>query len=224
MAVIKRNVVSGDIEKRIITGIITNDNFCSKMQKMAVPKFFKIDYAKTIFEWASDYYRSYKKAPGKEIRNIFAVEQDRIKEADAELIRSFLADISAAYAKGEYEKANFDLLSEHAKDYCRERSLELAIERIQGHLSRGKLDEAESEMRSYNKITKGLSEWFNPLDPQNIKQVFEEDKENILFRLPGPLGEMAGDFERDWLIAFMAPMKRGKSWILQEFAVHALMA
>lgn len=219
---IRRSVVSGDIEKRIITGIITDDNFCGQIIKMAKKQYFKIDFARQVFLWCSDYFKLYKKAPGKEIKNIFLVEQEKIKEADAELVKSFLSGLSDNY--DEESKVNYAYLIDQTRDYFRERSLALLAEKVQGELARGRVDQAETEVRNFSKVTKEISNWFNPFDISNVNQVFADDDTNKLFRLSGSLGEMSGYFERDWLIAFMSPLKRGKSWWLQELAIHALHA
>jgi len=218
MASIRRHVVSGDIEKRIITGAIVDDNYCSQLIKMAKKHHFKIDFARTVFQWVEDYYRLYKKAPGNEIRNIFMTEQESLKEAEADLVREFLQQLS-----DNSDKAT-PYLVDQSRDYIRERNLDMLADRIKGELARGRIDEAEEAARSYSRISKDTSQWFNPLDVANVNQVFSENETNRLFRFPGALGDMAGYFERDWLVAFMAPMKRGKSFWLQELAIYALMA
>ena len=218
---IKRNVVSGDIEKRIIIGMIVDDNFCGQMSRMAKKQYFKIDFSITVFQWVLDYYKIYKKAPGKEIQNIFSVEQEKLKESNANLISEFLLSLSENYE--ENGKINVEHLVDQAREYFRERSLFLLAEKIQGELARGRIGHAETEVRNFNRVTKDISKWFNPFDAVNINQVFMDDESNKLLKLQGNLGEMIGWLERDWLISFMASMKKGKSWMLQELAIQALM-
>jgi len=223
LAGIKRGVVSGDIEKRIITGAIVNDQFCSQLCKMAQKHYFKIDYARIIYLWVKLYFKQFKKSPGKEIQNIFAVEQDMMKEADADLVKTFLSDLSQKYAEGDGH-INYEYLTEQTRNYFKERSLILLSEKIQGQIAMGRVEQAEEEVRNYNRVAKNISNWFNPFEQSTIGMIFDEDESNQLFAMPGVLGELGGKFERDWLIAFMAPMKRGKSWWLQELAVAAIEA
>ncbi len=216
---IRRVSFGDDIEKRIITGIITDDNLCGHIVRMAKKQYFKIDFARQVFLWCVDYFKLYKKAPGAEIKNIFAAEQEKMREADAELVKVFLSNLSDSY---EEQKINYDHLVDQATEYFRQRALTILKEKIEGELSRGRIDQAEMEVRNFSKLTKEISKWFNPFDIASINQVFLDDESNRLFKLPGNLGEMSGHFERDWLVAFMSPMKRGKSWWLQEISIHAL--
>ncbi len=223
MANIKRGIVSGDIEKRIITGAIVNDQFCSQLCRMAQKHYFKIDYARIVYLWLQAYYKQFKKAPGKEIQNIFAIEQDTMKEADADLVKIFLSELSQKYAEGDGH-INYEYLADQARNYFKERSLILLSEKIQGHIALGRIEHAENEVRNFNRVTKNISNWFNPFDQATIGTIFDDDESNQLFAMPGVLGELGGKFERDWLVAFMAPMKRGKSWWLQELAIAAIEA
>lgn len=217
---IKRNLVSNDIEKKILTGLIVSDNYYKQVQKMLKKQYFKVPYIQTIYKWASEYYNIYKENPGKEIQTIYNIEKENIKEADASIIGQFLNNLSNDYEQSSF---NVDYLVDQTKIYFRERSLYLLAEEVQAALARGKLANAEQMIKEYNKVAQQTSSWFNPFDQKNISNIFEEDNDK-LFRLPGELGEMSGWFERDWLIAFMGPMKRGKSWWLQELAIHALMS
>jgi hypothetical protein len=220
MAVIRRNIVSGDLEKRILIGLITNDDFCSKLIRISDKHYFKMDYARQVYQWCQEYFKIYKRAPGKEIQNIFIAEKPAIKEADEIIMTEFLSELSEQYSGN---KTNNELLFEQSRDYFRERALNLLAEKIQNNVVRGRIDQAEDDVRNFHKVSNELGKWFNPFDASNINQVFSDDESNKLFRFPGDLGEMIGDFERDWLVAFMAPMKRGKSWWLQELVIHALM-
>ena len=224
MAVIKRNIVAGDIEKRIITGAIVNDRFCSQLCRMAQKQYFQIDYAKIVYLWIQAYHRKFKKSPGKEIQNIFSVEQEKMKEVDAELVKIFLSNLSNEYSLEGIKRINYEYLVDQTRDYFRERSLVLLSEKIQGNVSLGRVNDAENEVRKFNRIVKSISAWSNPLDQAVISSVFDEGDENQLFAMSGALGDMGGKFERDWLVAFMGPMKRGKSWWLQELAISALTA
>jgi hypothetical protein len=188
---------------------------------MAKKQYFKGDFSRQVFLWCADYFKLYKKAPGKEIQNIFAVEKDGLNSADAELIKVFLSNLSDQYEAE--KKANYALLVDQSRDYFRQRALVLLAEKISGEVAKGRVDQAEAEIRNFNRISKDISNWFNPLEVSAVDTVFQDDESNKLFRFSGALGEMVGDLERDWLVAFMAPLKRGKSWWLQELAIHALM-
>lgn len=217
-----RTEVSNDIEKRIITGLIVDDSYCRDAMLMVKVKYFKIDYARRIFQWISDYYKKYKSAPKKEIQNIFVAESLSLREAESELIEIFLQNISDKYEQD--DSFNCGYLLDQTKFFCRDRSLEILAETIEGFRIQGKLDKAEEALRNFDKIAKTTNNWINPLGETEVKRFMSERDKNKLFKLPGVLGEMMGWFEREWFIAVMGPMKRGKSFYGWEIAYHALTA
>uniref|UniRef100_A0A6M3LYX5 Uncharacterized protein n=1 Tax=viral metagenome TaxID=1070528 RepID=A0A6M3LYX5_9ZZZZ len=219
MTKIYRHSVDNDIEKKILTGLIINDEFCTGMQKMMKEQYFQIDYARIVIKWIQEHFKCYKKSPGKDIQTIYQAEKGSLKEADATLLGKFLSSLSEEYESG--ETLNCEYLLDQAKDYFRERSLTILSEKVQSDLLRGRIDHAETEVKNYSKVVKELGTWFNPFDKSEIHKLFTESND-FIFKLPEEFGKLAGEFEREWLIAFMGPMKRGKSFMLEEFCIQAL--
>jgi hypothetical protein len=219
MAKIHRYSVDNDVEKRIVTGMIVSDPFCTSIQKMIKLQYFQIDYAKIVAGWVQEYYKAWKKAPGSTLQSVFQSEKASLAEADAYLIGKFLADLSKEYEDG--EPFNHEYWLDKARDYFRERSLSILKEKIEVNLIRGKIDQAEIEVKNFSKVVKELGTMSNPFEKSTIYKIFNAENDFIL-RLPDELGDLAGDLEREWFIAFMGPMKRGKSWMLQELAFQAL--
>lgn len=215
---LRRRKVSNEIEKEIVTGMIVDDRYCQDAVKMIRKSFFQIDFAARVAFWVSDYYDSYRKAPGKDIQNIFEVEKDNLKEAEEDLISVFLAGLSDNY---EQENFNREYLLDRTIFYFGERSLDLLSKNISGYLGRGRPDLAVDEVRKYSEIAKTISNWSNPLEEEVVIDSFM-DTDKTWFKLPGALGNLIGDLEREWLLCFIGPMKRGKSFYLQEVAIHAI--
>jgi hypothetical protein len=221
MTKIIRHTVSTEIEQKILTGMIVNDEYCTKIQKMIKVSYFQNTYARIVLGWIQDYFKGYKKSPGKQIQDVYRAEKDNLKEADVELIGTFLSNLSANYETS--TSINYEYLIDQTRDYFRERSLTILSEKVRGELGRGKIDGAEQAVKNFSKVVKNIVNWENPFERASINENFNAQTD-VLFRLPGELGEMAGYFEREWLVAFISPMKRGKSWMLQEFAIDALSA
>jgi replicative DNA helicase len=218
MAVIRRQTVaSADVEKKIITGMIVNDQFLTDMQRMAKKHYFTIPYAQTVFSWIQDYYKKYKKSPGAIIQDIYKSEREKLRESEADLMAQFIDGLSA-YSND----ANYDYLADQARDYFRERAIDLLVDSVRGNTLRGKIDQAENDIKNFSKVVKDLGTWFNPTSTQNIQNTVCERDSDVLLTLPGALGKMCGPIEREWLVALMGPMKRGKSWYLQEIAIEAV--
>jgi replicative DNA helicase len=220
MAYTRQEISDGDVERKIITGIIVDDHFCRDCVPIIKMKYFKADYTKQIAQWVFDYYKKYKKAPRKDILSIFQAESAKMKDAEALIIEKFLEDISSQYE--EDQSFNKEYLFDQAVKFCDKRSLEILRDQIDGYVIQGKIDKAASEVRSFNKVAKETSRWVNPFDKDEIAKTLEDDQEDNLFKLPGALGEMIGYLKRAWLIAIMGPMKRGKSFYAWEFAYWAL--
>lgn len=218
--IIKRNLVSADIEKKILTGLIISDNFIKQSYKLINRNYFKSSYSVAVVDWILDYYKHYKEAPKKHIQDIYNTEKEGLKESDSNIIGQFLTNLSNEYVNG--ENFNDDYLLDQTKVYFRNRSLTILADKIQGKLGTGKLEDAEALIRNYSKVAQQMSNWFDPFDKKNIQQVFADDSSDNLFKFSDELGEMTGWMKRDWLVAFMASMKKGKSWMLQELAIHAL--
>lgn len=219
MAKIRRYSVDSDIEKKIVTGMIVSDEFCTSIQKMIKPQYFQIDYAKIVAGWVQEHFKHYKKAPKKDIQTMYRAEKASLDEATGNLIGKFLNNLSEAYEEG--PAFNHEYLLDQARDYFRERSLSILSEKVQADLLRGRIDQAEKEVKNFSRVVKELGTWFNPLEKSHILKMFSAENDFVL-RLPDELGDLVGDLEREWLLAFMGPMKRGKSFMLQEFAVQAL--
>ena len=222
---VRRREVSVDMDKKILTGMIVSKSFCSDVSRVLNIKFFKTEYSQKIARWILKYFKKYNKAPGKHIKDIFENEQSSLKEEEADLIKAFLKELSKKYEEdvANENQMNMPYLFDQALDYFKERAITLLVEDVQGLISLGKIETAEAKVRDYKKVAKIISPWVNPFDPKTIDKVFDTNEENNLFKFPGALGHMIGFFKIGWLIGFMGPMKRGKSWWLLELAVLSIL-
>jgi hypothetical protein len=223
MTIIKRRTVDGEIENKIITGMIVSDTFSRKMIPILRPEYFLTPYAKIVFEWIKDYYKTYAEAPGKHIQDIYDDNSEILDENSSELIAMFLKKISRDYEN--LENFNVDYLFDQASNYIEGRAIKITAERALAYLEKGKLDKARNEFLNHKKIAKDCSTWANPFDPQFIRDTFldEEQGNDNVFMLPGALGKLTGYHKRGWLVSILAPKKRGKSFLLMEMAYRAFL-
>jgi len=222
-----RRSVSSDIEKQLITGIIVSDQICGELYRILKLDYLQLDYAKIITGWVFDYYKKYKIAPYENIQSIYNIEKVNLKEAETELVSTFLFKLSERFKQK--EEFNEDYLLNKILQYVKERSLVITSQRIIDYVQAGKPDEAEKELREYKKVARAVGGFVNPFEKEFVESVIEnytkpeEERTEYLYRLPGQLGEFIGHFETSWLIAFEGPMKRGKTWWLQELALQAIL-
>ena len=215
-----------DIEKKIITGMIISTEYLQKVFNLVNLKYFALDYSKIVAKWTLDYFKKYKEAPYHHIQDIYNVEKANLKETQAELIESFLYSLSSQFERE--SKFNVDYLIDRTIEYFEERSLMLLAEDIQAYVGAGKIQKAKEILQNHKAVAKTISQWINPFDEQFVSDVYrsylsleQDDISENLFKFPGKLGSLMGTFKRGWLISYLAPRKRGKTFFLQETAIQA---
>jgi len=221
LRLVGRKVFKQDIEKKIATAAIVSMDFCKEIFSIYKPEYLRIDYIRRVVNWCMDYYKRYKTNPGKQIQDIFNSEKEEINFDEAEITKTFLLKISKEHE--EEEVFNWQYVFDQAKNYFKERSLFLLFERGLGYVSRGKIEEAEKSVLNYGVVGPSINNWIDPFSLKEAKEVLYSERE-ILFNFPGSVGELIGGFDRTWLCGFMGPMKRGKSWFLQEVAFQAVLS
>lgn len=209
-------------ERKIIIGLIVSTQVIKNLEPIMDKTIFQASYARRVAGWVLDYFAQYKEAPEKHIQDIFDAEAARLDPGEAEVISALLDSASKEYTAN---KASFNAayLEDQALRYFKERSLATTASKIQDLLAVGKLEQAEKAYAEHKKVIKYTSGWVNPFDPDVVASTFDQDETKVLMTMPGALGDLLGKLRRDWLVGIMGPMKRGKSWVLMEFAVQALL-
>ena len=219
---LKRKKVSSGIEEDILIGIIVSDSFCREVSKIYKKGYIKNPHIERVILWCLDYFKKYRKAPNKLIKDIFTVEKKKLSKEEADIIKLLLLKVSGKYETG--KQMNVDYLLDKTIPHFKKQVMESAIENATALLELDRIDEAEKEMNRIVSIRKDTSKWENPLDPKVVKAYFDDlaEKRDYLFRLPGKLGDIVGNLERGTLVGIMGAPKRGKSFWIQEFAIRAL--
>ncbi len=210
------------IEKNIVTGMITSTKFLTGIRPIYNPGLMAIPFAKTVAGWCLNYWEQYGEAPGVNIQPIFeSHSRNGLDSEQAELIADFLDNLSTEYERS--DKLNSEYLLDQAEARFKGRSLETLSEDVLAHLSRGEKADAEALIRDYRQVQRPVSMGINPLtDEDAIREALDEREEDILFKMPGALGKFLGPFERDMLVGVMGMEKAGKSFWLLEFVMRAV--
>jgi len=216
-----RRRIDSSVEEKIVTAAIMSDAFLKQIYTIYDPAYLKSPFAQRVMKWAIEYYESYEKAPKNHIKDIYDIEKNKIEEAEEKIIAAFLTKLSQQYEM-ETQEINDDYYVDTALKYFELRELEITSGNVQKLIEVGKVDEAKEQFENYKKVVRQTSGWYNPFDKKNIIATFEDSNE-ILFSFPGQLGEMIGGFERGWLFSVVGKFKGGKSFLLQEIAVQALL-
>ena len=227
MAKINRRKIQLDIEKTIIINLITSTEFCKNVIHSLNPEYFKTPAARTISKWVNEYYTVYENAPDNDIREIFNEKQEALDTEEAELIHNILEHLSSLDES--QIVTNIEYATKKAKKYFNKRALELTSEKLQNALDKGNTKAAEASLVEHKKVLEGLSLSAVRGDSEEIindvlAEAYYDDlpTANTLFRMSGNLGYFMGWLKRGWLIAFMGPMKRGKTFWLIELMFEAI--
>ena len=223
MSLLKRRVVDTSIEERILIGLVTSDSFCRDMFPLIQKETIETPYIARIIHWCRDYYEQYKQAPSAHIKDIYEIEREGLDKPEQDAISALLTKLSEEYSLA---AVNEDYIKDKALNYIRLRGLKYATSQTSALVEMGRVDEAEAEINKYRAVRIETSKWEDPFHPTVVQNHFadEQAQKNIIFKLPGAIGNFLGSFERNWLVGIMAPAKRGKTFWLLELALQAVFA
>ncbi len=212
-----------EMERKIIIAMITSSRFLQEIRAIYRDESLGLPYTRTIAGWCLDYFKRYKAAPERHIQDIFQLhsKNGRFDSTQADLIEEFLSGLSEEYEQlGEF---NVSYALDQAESYFRKQALiNLRIE-LGNAIIGGRVEEGEAIVKGYKRITRPETVGVDPIgDRDVIIRAFSASNKDVLFRMPGELGDTIGDFERGFLVGIVANSKVGKSWYLQEIALRAL--
>jgi len=223
---LEREKIDLSQERTIIIMMIVSTDFLNRIAPVTKPKYFKSKYSRIISEWILEYWQEYRQAPDKNIQEIYRLKSKYLQEEeDTETIMEFLRKLSKEWLKWEYIH-NIDFSIKQTIHYLKIRSLEILSEEIIGAVQIDDYSQGEQLVANYNRIEKyGMKGVRLLRDALPIADAFLNEAE-IVFKFPGAIGELCGDFQRGDLVAFLASQKKGKSWwqwALSYMAMHTQM-
>ena len=219
------------IERRIIIGMVVSTEYLSGIKPWWDSDFIASEVAYRLSEWIWEYYNEYQEAPFKNIEDIYLEKRHALPDDVSEEIKNaILPSLSLEFDRlREHDKFNVDYLLDRSVEYFRQRHLEIHNEHERRLLLEGKQDEAEKLRTSYMPLVSENDEDYDGIymgseeSIEMIGQAFSE-KDEALIKFPGPFGDLIeNQLCRDAFVAFLAPEKRGKSFILLEMTFRALM-
>ena len=215
------------IERRIIIGLVVSTDYIKGIKPWWDSDFIASEVAFRLSEWCWQYYEKYQEAPGININDIFVEKQATLPEDVAEEIRdAILPSLSDECSRS--DKFNIKYLLDRTVEYFQLRHLEIHNEHERQLLQEGKTEEAKKLRTSFLPLVSENNEDYDGVymgSEESIEMVGRafSTAEESLIKFPGPFGDLINDqLARDSFVAFLAPEKRGKSFILLEMAFRAL--
>lgn len=215
---IKREKVDTSIEKRIITGMITNTEFISRIAPLVSENMFS-EYSQTISSWCIDYYNKYNEAPKKQIESIFEEKRCELEVDIEKNISTYLQSLSNNYRVS--EKINVEYLADKAEEFFKDKLVNNFAKSISRKLRAGDLSDIEQDISKFQKVSTDTISFFQPL--KEIGDFKEDGGEDVVLKKKDKVGKFLGEMRRGWLVSFQAPEKGGKSFILNEMLFRSLM-
>ena len=214
--------IDTSLERKILTAMIVDDQFLSQVIDIAESEFFEISFSKHVLNWCRDYFKNYGKAPGSDIQDIFEKEKrENLDGEQAELIEEFLSRLSQDHERG--GMINSDYLLDQAVRHFNKKKLDILCQDVRVHVLNGDVEEANNAVVHFSPVQRGQEDGILLFQNDSDVQKAFENTTKPLFKLPGAFGKMInGDLTRESFVAFMAPEKRGKSFLLMELALRAV--
>lgn len=222
----KRKKVNSKIEEKIITAMITSDEFLSQFSINFDLSLFSAEHFKLIAKWCVSFFQKYHKAPKENIETRYHswVEKGKPKEESVEAIADILERLSDNYE--EEGNTNIPYLLDEASEFFSLRKFEQLRDNLEFSLLEKDIDTAENAVNSFRNTVLGTDTYVDTFqDTKAVKKAFSD--------LADPLFSVGGEhskrffqhaFARDNLIAILAPEKRGKTFWCVELTIRALMA
>lgn len=215
--------VDTSVENQILTGMILSTKFLRNVEAIYKPKYFSTPHSRLIATWCYQYLKKYKKAPGLHIQHVFETHRrNGLGDDKSAVIAKQLRTLSERYSSNDV-RINSSYLLDQAATYFNERAVAILSDDLRYCLDTGDMLRANELISSFAKVEPVIDLGEDPFTDTNVASIFDYD-EDILFRLPGALGDMIGNFEREMLVAIQAAYKRGKTWLLQYIGLQAYLS
>ncbi len=214
------------MERRIAIGMIISTDYLSRIHKFWDSELLESNELKLISDWCMDYYKKYDKAPDRDIQQIYMenLKKNIFSKDTAEYIELLLESLSDEY--GRDALFNSAYLYDKTVEYLKMRELEEHNAEVDYLIQTGQVHEAE--VLASNFISKIKIEGVEGLELSSeealdrVERAFNETTQRVLY-YPGAIGDMWNEhLIRGGFVSFLAPEKRGKSWLLIEMAMRAI--
>lgn len=213
--------VSTSLEKRILIGFIVSDEFVNKIKNVYNRAYLTNPASKRIAKWCLDYYEKYKTTPKLHIQDIYDSKQATLEDEDVEYIETVLAALSDEWDHAK-DKFNFKFLLDECAAWFEVRSLLNLSDDVKQKLDINDLEGARNDLQSYKAPVLSSSVYTDPFGDHDAMRTAIQRRTESLFKLPGYLGKyINSQLYREAFIAFQAPEKAGKSFVLQEIVLRA---
>lgn len=205
-------------ERRVLTGMIFDGTVLARLSAVwddSGP--FRGKWTNLVGGWCVSHFRRYGKPPAEDVEAHFTRWAEKSQdEATVTLVEKFLGTLEVPKTVN----------AEHVVDLAGALFNRVRVERLRddldADLDAGEVEKAIARAQGIGRVEAGAGSCVDVFaDGAAIDAAFDS-KSEVLIEYPGALGKFFRDaLERDALVAFMAPEKRGKSFWLLDVAYRA---
>lgn len=219
----KRTPIDMSDERRILSWMIASDIIFQHVHTTYdSPRLFESSFARTVATWIHGWAATEPdKAPGTAIQDLYAVRSKEVHdEEDTKAIALFLGNLSKDWTHA--VPTSDAWAREQADKYFRLQRCKKALELANRAAESGDVEAAEGALLSFSRPLGSEFETYDLFrDPEVIEDAYTNSDE-VLFHLPGALGELTGPIVAGDFLAILAPQKRGKSYMVDLTAISAV--
>ena len=218
----KREKLNTLNERDLLIGIIVSDKFCREITPVLNPRLLQVEYARIIAGWVKEFYNNFKRAPEKDILKLYRAKCEEISdEALQDNVLTFIQRLDEDYDS--VSQFNVDFALQEAVSYLKKLQLQNLNADIDAYLTSGDIGKAENLITKFRGVEKESGKSVSVLGNSDALVNSFTKEDDLLFEFKGAYGAVIGKVHREDFIAFLAPMKRGKTWALIDAGVTAMM-
>ena len=214
----KREKLNTLNERDLLIGIIVSDKFCREITPVLNPRLLQVEYARIIAGWVKEFYNNFKRAPEKDILKLYRAKCEEISdEALQDNVLTFIQRLDKDYDS--VSQFNVDFALQEAVNYLKKLQLQNLNADIDAYLTSGDVSKAENLITKFRGVEKESGKSVSVLGNADALVSSFTKEDDLLFEFKGAYGSVIGKVHREDFIAFLAPMKRGKTWALIDAGV-----
>lgn len=206
-------------ERVLVTSMVVSTEFLNKIEPVLEVRLFDSPYAKLVATWVLEFHKATKKAPGANISQIYQRKCPDLTEEDTEMVGKFLTSISEKHS----QEASFNVqyAYDNACKWIELQSARRLLAKLSTAISEGNSTNASKIIGDYRRLKTSSTVGVNIT--KDASSIFDaiHSQDEFLFSFQGALGKVIGPLNRGDFLAFGAPPKRGKSWMLYHTAQRA---
>jgi hypothetical protein len=217
--------MSAFLERRIVMGFIISTEYVRRLAPFWQDHFLVSPELVKLTRWCLDFFLEYNRVPDRDIEAVYMdhVQRGDVDKTEAELIEEIFHRIEDDY--GRDEQFNYGYLYNQTIRYLRQREIEQHKEHLEDRIARGEIERALEDIQTFRPqsfvTTLGL-EVGSEEGYKAIEQAFAEGARPVV-TYPGAFGRMINShLIRGGFVAFLAPEKRGKTWLMTDIAFRGL--